>query len=247
MSAAYEQLGRGYTATRRPDPRIAEQIHRALCDARTVLNVGAGTGNYEPADRQVIAVEPAAAMVAQRPPGSAPAVRGVAEALPFRDGTFDAALAVCTVHHWPDLAAGLAELRRVASRQVIFMCEPLMARRFWLLAEYFPEVSDLPSERLAPSVSQLALHLSVRRVLPVPVPADCLDGFTGAFWRRPEAYLDSAVQAGMSSLAQLRPETIARGTAQLRRDLDSGAWDERHGSLRELSECDIGYRLVLAD
>lgn len=246
MPAAYERLGRGYTLTRRPDPRIADHIDRALGGARTVLNVGAGAGSYEPANRQVIAVEPAAAMVAQRPRGSAPVVRGVAEALPFRDRTFDAALAVLTVHHWPDLAAGLAELRRTATCQVIFNCEPAMAHRFWLVDEYFPEVRELSSERSLPSVSQLALHLSLRGVLEVPVPADCVDGFTGAFWCRPEAYLDPVVRAGMSSLAQLPPQTIARGSERLRSDLDSGAWDRRHGSLRALSEYDLGYRLVLA-
>jgi SAM-dependent methyltransferase len=246
MPGTYERIGQGYTATRRPDPRIAERILQGLGRARTVVNVGAGTGSYEPSDRHVIAVEPAAAMLAQRPPGSPPAVRAVAEALPFRDRTFDAALAVCAVHHWQDLSAGLAELRRVASRQVIFMCEPALAHEFWLVAEYFPAVSRLPSERHAPSVSRLARHLAVRRVIPVPVPGDCLDGFTGAFWRRPEAYLDPAVQAGMSSLAQLQPDTMTRGASRLRDELESGAWDERHGHLREQPEFDIGYRLVLA-
>jgi SAM-dependent methyltransferase len=246
MPAAYERIGQGYATTRRPDPRIEERILQGLGRARTVVNVGAGAGSYEPSDRHVIAVEPAAAMLAQRARGSAPAVRAVAEALPFRDRAFDAALAVCTVHHWQDLSAGLAELRRVASRQVILMCEPALARKFWLVAEYFPEVSKLPSERRAPSLSYLARHLAVRRVIPVPVPADCLDGFTGAFWRRPEAYLDPAVQAGMSSLAQLRPNTMTRGAARLRDDLESGAWDERHGHLRQQPEYDIGYRLVLA-
>lgn len=244
--SVYERIGAGYATTRRPDQRINRYIGEALANARTVVNVGAGTGSYEPIDRDVIAVEPAAAMLEQRTAGAAPAVRAIAEALPFRDRSFDAALAVCTVHHWTDLGAGLAELRRVAFRQVIFMCEPAMAARFWLVAEYFPEVHQLPSERSAPSVADLSEHLAVRSVIPIPVPADCADGFTGAFWSRPETYLDPAVQAGMSSLAQLSPDTLARGVTRLRRDLESGAWDQCHGSLRELLEYDLGYRIVTA-
>lgn len=243
---AYERIGVGYATTRRSDPRIERRIQEALANARTVVNVGAGTGSYEPVDRDVIAVEPAAAMLAQRPAGAAPAVRAVAEALPFRKRSFDAALAVCTVHHWPDLGAGLAELRRVALKQVIFMCDPAMAARFWLVAEYFPEVQQLPSERLAPSVADLGEHLLIRSVIPVPVPADCMDGFTGAFWSRPEAYLDPPIQAGMSSLAQLSPDTVAHGVTRLRHDLESGAWDRHHGTLRKLREYDIGYRIVIA-
>jgi len=209
------------------------------------VNVGAGTGNYEPVDRRVVAVEPSLAMIARRSPGAAPAVRAVAEALPFVDRTFEAALAVLTLHHWTDLARGLSELRRVAGRQVVLLCEPWMSWQFWLV-EYFPECLSLPSELHAPSIEDLRTHLDVRSVVPVPVPADCIDGFAGAYWRRPELYLDPAVRAGISSLAQLPREVAERGAQQLRRDLASGEWDARYGHLRELTELDLGYRLVIA-
>ncbi len=242
----YDTIGRTYATTRRTEPRIAARIHAALGDARRILNIGAGTGSYEPADRDVVAIDPSTTMLAQREPGAAPAVRAVAEALPFIDGAFDAAMTTLTVHHWTDLERGLHEMQRVAARQVIFFFDVGTTNDLWLIDEYFPEVLDLPSERAAPGVTALARVLDVTRVEPVPVPSDCLDGFGGSFWNRPEAYLDPRVQDGMSSFAQLDPETRARGTERLRRDLESGAWDARHGELRTLPELDLGYRLLVA-
>ena len=241
----YDAIGTGYAAHRRADPRIATAIEAALGDARRVLDVGAGAGSYEPGDRAVVALEPSAMMLAQRPRGAAPAVRGVAEALPFPDGGFDAAMAVLTLHHWQDLGAGLAELRRVAPRQVVFLFEPLEVRRFWAV-EYFPEAVDVPSERRAPGVAQLRAALEVREVRVVPVPIDCTDGFGAAYWGRPEAYLDPAVQASQSWLAQLDERHRTAGARRLADDLASGRWDERFGHLRQLDELDVGYRLVLA-
>jgi SAM-dependent methyltransferase len=211
------------------------------------VNVGAGTGNYEPTGRElVVAVEPARAMLEQRPRGGPPAVQAMAELLPFPGGAFDVALAVLTLHHWRDLASGLGELRRVARRQVLFVFDTAMTDSFWLVTEYFPEILDLGSERAAPSVTALAEHLDVRRVDVVPVPSDCIDGFAGCYWNRPEAYLDPAVRAGMSSFAQLDDSVAARGVERLRGDLHSGVWDARHGDLRTLAEYDLGYRLVIA-
>ena len=242
----YDTIGRTYATTRRTDPRIAARIHAAVGDARRIVNVGAGTGNYEPADREVVAVDPSTTMLRQRAPGAAPAVRAVAEALPFGDGSFGAAMATLTVHHWNDVERGLREMRRVAARQVIFFFDPTTTIDLWLIDEYFPEVLDLPSERGAPGPDALARVLDVTRIEPVPVPADCADGFGGSFWNRPEAYLDPRVQDGMSSFAQLDPEARARGTERLRRDLESGAWDARHGELRTMPEIDLGYRLLVA-
>lgn len=242
----YESIGRTYSATRREDPRIAAAIHAGLGDATTVVNVGAGTGNYEPADRRVVAVEPSAVMVSQRADHRSPlAVRGFAEALPFASDRFDAALAVLTVHHWADQAGGLAELARVALRQVVFFFEPALTSRFWAI-EYFPTAIAAPSEQRAAGEAFLRAHLDVREVRAVPVPADCTDGFGAAYWRRPEAYLDPAVHAGQSWLAQLPADDLAAGTARLRADLDSGAWAERHADLLELDEYDTGYRLAVA-
>ena len=242
----YDTIGRTYTSTRRADPRIAVQIAAALGDATRVVNVGAGAGSYEPADRFVVAVDPSLTMLQQRAANAAPAVLARSEALPFPDDAFDASLATLTVHHWEGLESGLREMQRVARTQVIFFFEPTLASALWFVGEYFPEILDLASERVAPGLECLAETLEVRHVQPVPVPADCHDGFAGCYWNRPEAYLDPVVQAGISSFAQLDPETCRVGTEQLRRDLASGVWDERHGHLRDLTEIDIGYRLLVA-
>lgn len=242
----YEDIGRSYSTTRREDPRIAAQITSALGASRSVVNVGAGTGNYEPHDRAVVAVEPSAAMVGQRRGRTRRVVRGVAEALPFPETAFDAAMAVLTIHHWTEPAAGLRELRRVARRQVVYFFEPLHTHGFWAL-EYFPEALHVPSEQDAPGEEVIRSVLAVREVRRVLVPHDCTDGFGAAFWARPEAYLDPEVQAGMSWLALLAPEARERGSQRLASDLASGAWDRRHGHLRDLPSYDGGYRLAIAD
>lgn len=243
--AAYDAIGVGYAHARRPDARIEAQIRAGLGDAAPVLNVGAGTGNYEPAQRWVVAVDPSARMLAQRPAGAAPAVQGVAEALPFPDGAFAVALSTFTLHHWTDLGAGLAELARVSTRQVILLCEPIGDQPLWLL-DYFPEAPELETEQRAPTAAQIGDHLAVDQVAPVLVPRDCTDGFTGAYWNRPHAYLDPAVRAGMSMLSLLPAAVVRRGVARLGDDLRSGAWDERYGELRQMQEFDVGYRLVVA-
>jgi SAM-dependent methyltransferase len=244
VAARYDAIGRTYTATRGTDPRIAGCIWAALGDARTVVNVGAGTGSYEPPDREVTAVEPSAVMIAQRPPDAAPAVQASAEALPFADASFDAAMAVLTLHHWGDWRAGCAELRRVArDRVVVFSWDPTYAGRMWLGPDYFPgyaeeDVAGFPS--LAEQQAALAADVDV-----VPIHSDCRDGFFGAFWRRPEAYLDPAVRAGISTLAKRSEAELADGLARLRADLDSGAWARRHADLRERDALDLGYRLFV--
>lgn len=244
-SPRYDAIGQRYAEARRPDPRIAAQIQSALGDADTVVNVGAGTGNYEPPDRSVVAVEHSSTMIAQRPPGSAPAVQGVAEHLPFPDGTFDAALATLTVHHWSDPAAGLAELRRVAHHQVIFAFDRTLNATYWLVDDYFPEYRALEPEQRAPTPEEIGQHLDVRAVQVIPVPADCTDGFGGAYWQRPEAHLDPVVRAGMSWLAQLDPEIVERSVARLAAELADGRWEAKYGRLRAQRSIDLGYRLLL--
>jgi len=244
-STRYERIGHGYAGVRREDPRIAEHVRAALDPPGPVVNVGAGTGNYEPRDRPVVAVDPSAVMLGQREGRSPLVVRGMAEALPFPSGAFAAALAVLTVHHWADLAGGLGELRRVARRQVVCLFEYGAAERFWAI-DYWPEAAELPTEQDAPGVDRLRQLLDVREVRPVPVPLDCTDGFGAAYYGRPEAYLDPDVQAGMSWLALLPEEVRARGSARLAADLASGAWDRRLGHLRRRPELDVGYRLVVA-
>jgi SAM-dependent methyltransferase len=245
MSALYDSLGRGYTAVRREDPRIAARIRVALGDARTVLNVGAGTGAYEPGDLEVTAVEPSEVMIAQRPEEAAPVVRAHAERLPFGDGSFDAAMAVLSDHHWEDHQRGLAEMRRVARRVVLFTWDPATARETWVVSEYFPCF-----EELIPSGYRLEMtleRLGGGRIEPVPIPHDCLDGFFHAYWRRPKAYLDPRVRAGISAFALMDQACVEEGVERLAADLESGAWRRRHADLFELDELDGGYRLVVHD
>jgi SAM-dependent methyltransferase len=241
----YDTIGRTYTSTRRADPRIERQIHAALGDARSVVNVGAGTGSYEPTDRFVAAVEPSPVMLTQRAPGSAPAVQGVSAALPFPDDTFDAALASLTIHHWPDWRAGLAEVRRVARRVVIFTWDPRMERDFWMVDDYLPELAGATATD-GPPLAELADALGGARIEPVPVAADCIDGFFAAYWARPEAYLDPVVRAGISCFTLVDDARVTEQMAALRDDLESGAWDARHRTLRGTPEYDFGYRLVIS-
>lgn len=242
----YDELGRTYSATRQADPRIAAIIAAALADNPTVINIGAGTGSYEPA-QTVAAIEPSPVMIAQRPPGSAPVIQAVAEHIPLRDDCADAALAVLTIHHWSDLAAGLAEMRRAARRRLVFLTwDPdVIGEAFWLLAEYLPEARAVDAALAVPMLRLTAL-LDDPVVEPVPVPHDCTDGFGAAFWRRPEAYLDATVQAGMSLFAKTDPALLVPGLARLEADLASGRWHDEHAHLLGRDEVDVGYRLVTA-
>jgi SAM-dependent methyltransferase len=241
----YDRIGRGYAARRVADPRWQAAIDAALGDAATVVNVGAGAGSYEPADRATVAVEPSTEMIRQRPPGAAPVVRGVAEALPLPDGAVDAALAVLTTHHWTDAAAGLAELRRVAHRQVVLTWDPRVVARFWLVADYVPEIAA--HEAGLATLDAVRSGLGRATVTPLTVPRDCTDGVLAAHWARPEAYLDPGVRAGMSGLSLLPADVVARAMARLSADLASGAWHERHGHLLDLDAFDVGYRIVVGE
>ena len=241
--AVYDRIGLTYAETRRPDPRIDAAIRRALGGARSVVNVGAGSGSYEPPET-VLAVEPSAVMIAQRPEGLAPAVQATADAIPLEDGAVDVALAVLTIHHWPNLARGFAEMRRVARRIVVLTWDPDLARSFWLSGEYLPdEAVEWDIARCPPLESVRGLIGPDAAVTPVPVPHDCTDGFFGAFWRRPEAYLDPVVRAGISNLAHFG-DALAPAFERLAADLESGEWYRRHADLLELIELDLGYRIV---
>ena len=240
----YDEIGVGYALGRRTDPRWLTPVLDALGAARSVLDVGSGTGSYEPPSRHVVAVEPSAEMIRQRASGAAPVVRAVAEALPFPAGTFDAALAVLTVHHWPDWRRGLDELRRVSRRQVVLAYDTALHNDFWLVREYVPEIASL--ERSRPSAPEIAAHLGAVSVLELPVPWDFTDGVFPAHWRRPAAYLDPAVRRACSALAQTPPDAVSRGMARLRADLGSGRWHAEHAGLLDLPEWDAGFRLIVA-
>ncbi|HRW37616.1 MAG: class I SAM-dependent methyltransferase [Acidimicrobiales bacterium] len=243
----YDRIGQTYATGRRPDPRVEAQIHRALGEACSVVNVGAGTGSYEPADRTVVAVEPSATMRRQRRPGAAPCVAGVAESLPFTDGSFDVAMTVLSIHHWTDVERGLTELRRVARRQVVLSYEPVDVVSFWLVDDYLPEIGELAVSRPPRPAEVLERLGGAGRIEVVPVPADCVDGFQPAHWQRPEAYLDPAVRACASGLALLPDDLVAARMARLAADLADGSWHRRHGHLLDRAELDTGFRLVVAE
>lgn len=241
MRATYDVIGRNYAELRRPDPRIARIIEGALGSARTVLNVGAGTGSYEPADRSVIAVEPSREMIRKRRAGAAEAVQACAGHLPFDDRRFDAAMAILTLHHWPDKAAGLSEMRRVTRGRIVLLTfDP--SHRPWL-TDYLPELAA-HDEAQMPVMADYERWLGPVQITTVPVPHDCSDGFLYAYWRRPAAYLDAYVRSGSSAFWAIRDADA--GLERLSRDLESGAWERRYGDLLGLDEYDAGYRLVVA-
>jgi len=243
---AYDRIGATYCSTRRPDPRIATQVRAALATMGSVVNVGAGAGSYEP-PQTVVAVEPSMVMIAQRPPASAPCVRAVAEALPLRDNCVDAAMAMLTLHHWNDLSAGVAELRRVSRRRIVVLTwDQSVIESFWLLREYLPDAARINAALSVP-IEQMVELLDGARVDPVPIPYDCADGFGAAYWRRPEAYLDPTVRAGISMLAYADKEDLADGLARLAADLRSGQWHRRHAELLGRDQLDAGYRLLVSD
>lgn len=239
----YDVIGRTYGAHRRADPRIGRMIDDALRGAETVLNVGAGAGSYEPRGRRVVAVEPSRVMIAQRPPCAPPAVRGSAEHLPFSDGSFDAALAVLTVHHWSDRRAGLAEMRRVARDRVVILTWDPAHPGFWLTRDYFPELVEY-DRRIFPALADFEAVLGHIEVGVVPVPHDCVDGFLGAYWRRPEKYLEEGVRAGISTFT--RVGDASPRLDRLRDDLGSGRWALKNAGLLALEELDLGYRVVVS-
>jgi SAM-dependent methyltransferase len=241
MSALYDTIGLNYAELRTPDSRIAAVVTRALGDAREILNVGAGAGSYEPVDRQVTAVEPSIEMIRKRSPSAARVVQTTADDLPFEDGRFDASMAILTVHHWPDKEAGLHEMRRVTRGRIVLLtfdpsCRP------WL-TEYLPELAALDEAQM-PAIADYERWLGPVHVLPVLVPHDCTDGFLYAYWRRPGAYLDARIRSGISSFWKI--DNVDAGLERLRQDMASGEWDRHYGELRELSEYDAGYRLVIA-
>jgi SAM-dependent methyltransferase len=247
----YDEIGRTYAATRRPDPRIAAAVRRALGDARSVANVGAGTGAYEPEDLDVIAIEPSAVMIGQRAAGPARVIQAPAERLPLADDSVDAAMALVSDHHWQDRAAGLRELRRVARRRVVLLnTDPSRFLDFWLTRDYLPELAEIvPAPYREPGywARELEQLLGGRLTIEaVPIPHDCSDGFYQAYWRRPAVYLDPRVRANISVFQRAPEAVVAAAMDRLREDLRTGAWHARHADLLAREELDLGLRAVIA-
>jgi SAM-dependent methyltransferase len=246
-TAAYDRIGLNYSEVRRADPRIEAAIWSALGDARSIVNVGAGAGSYEPKDREVTAVEPSSVMIAQRPAGAAPAIQGVAEDLPLRDDQVDAAMGVFTMQHWSDVDQGLAEMLRVARRRIVLLTLDVeVMEEMWLARDYMPEIAEY-DRRAFPSIEHLEAVLPEPRIETVPIPSDCTDGFCVALWSRPELHLDPRVRQASSTWHRLPTAAIDRALGNLSRDLESGEWDRRYGHLREQSSLDVGLRLVRAE
>lgn len=239
---AYDRLGIAYRNGRIPDPRWSKRIDEAIGSGQTILNVGAGTGSYEPADRYVLAVEPSTVMIAQRSLDAAPCLVAYAESLPIADAQFDLATAFVTLHHWADWRAGVREMKRVARRVAIVHFDPVSHANFWLVRDYFPEIAL--AWRDVPSVKDVTAAVDATNVREMPVPSDCLDGFLPAFWRRPQAYLDAETRRRMSGLQMLESYVLERGLRDLESDLTSGVWAARHAELTGLDELDIGWRLI---
>jgi SAM-dependent methyltransferase len=242
----YETHGKGYAQGRRADPRIAAAIEAALGDARTVVNVGAGTGSYEPADRWVLAVEPSATMRAQRSVDAAPCIVASAESLPLDDDSVDAAMASVTIHHWQDRAAGLAELRRVARGPVVIFTFDLAALIEWQRDHLAPLI-EIEEPRFGTPEEVVAELGGQVRIETIPTPADCTDGFFEAYWNRPETLLDPAVRANQSIWELVSGEEEARIVDRLAADLESGRWDEEHGALRGQESYEGSLRLVISE
>ena len=242
MSSKYDIIGKNYAELRKPDQRIARTIESALGSAQTVLKVGAGTGSYEPTNRSLIAVEPSREMIRKRSRTAGAAVQASADALPFEAESFDASMAILTIHHWPDQAAGLREMRRVTRGPIVLLTfDP--SHRPWL-TDYLPELSALDEAHM-PRMSDYERWLGPVQITPVPVPHDCSDGFLYAYWRRPAAYLDTYIRSGSSSFWAIG--NAEAGLQNLRRDLQTGEWERRYAELLTLDEYDAGYRLVVAD
>lgn len=243
MTAKYDSIGIDYSKLRKPDPRIAELIDNALGSVETVLNVGAGTGSYEPRNREVIAVEPSQEMISQRDPTAPRAIQGYADDLPFEDNSFDASMAILTVHHWPDKKKGLQEMRRVTRGKIVLLTFDPLHRGSWL-TDYLPELVTLDEAQM-PRMSDYERWLDGVEITPVPVPHDCTDGFLYAYWRRPATYLDAQIRSGSSSFWAIK--NADQGLNKLAEDLKSGEWERRYSNLLTLDSYDVGYRLVTAN
>lgn len=244
QQSIYDEIGEGYRQRRQPDPRFERLIRDAIGAATSVCNVGAGTGSYEPCDSDVVAVEPSLTMIRQRP-NQANVVQAVAEHLPFRDKAFDVAMTILSVHHWQDPIAGLREMVRIAPRQVVFTFDARFVNNLWLARDYLPEMSELERKRALPMaifVREL-VNVEIRTVL---VPHDCRDGFQGAYWRRPEMYLDASIRSSMSSFSKIPEKRVQIAMERLRCDLADGTWHEKHRELLNKQEIDLGYRLIVA-
>ncbi len=243
MAALYDQIGITYSATRSTDPRIASRLYAELRGATRIVNLGAGTGSYEPEHVSLVAIEPSVEMICQRKVGSHPVGQASAEHLPFKDKSFSHAMTVLSMHHWANRPLAFREIHRVTTDRFIALTWDPTSDRFWLTRDYFPEIHETDL-RIFPALKELQAHFDDVRVSPLPIPEDCKDGFLAAFWKRPQAYLSSEVRQSISSFSKI--DRVSEGLERLRKDLDNGAWAKRNQSILDAPCLDVGYRIVTA-
>jgi len=243
MTALYNRIGINYSASRGTDPRIADRLYAELKGASRIVNIGAGSGSYEPDGVELVAVEPSAQMIAQRVVGAYPAELAAAESLPFPDGSFSHAMTVLSMHHWSDRAKAFNEINRVATDKFVAISWDPTASPFWLTRDYFPEFHAEDLNKFPP-LAEFHAHFDDVAISVLPIPDDCQDGFLAAFWKRPAAYLNPEVRQGISSFS--KSTTLDAGLEKLAADLESGVWEERNASILESDEFDAGYRLITA-
>lgn len=238
MAALYDTIGKTYSLGRRSDQRIAKQLNQHLIGARNILNIGAGTGSYEPDHAPVIAIEPSAEMLNQRAPDAHPAIQGSAESLPFENKSFSHSLTILSMHHWQNRAQAFNEIKRVTSERFVALSWSPDAKRYWLTADYFPEIHDI-DQAIFPTKQELKSAFPGIKFSPLLIPADCIDGFTAAFWARPEAYLQPQVRQSMSTFSKIK--RVREGITKLKQDLESGHWQQKHGEILRSQSLDAGY------
>ncbi|TGD76241.1 class I SAM-dependent methyltransferase [Mangrovimicrobium sediminis] len=243
MSTIYDSMGVNYSVRRCTDPQIFLQLYAELEGATRIVNIGAGTGSYEPADIPLVAVEPSQEMISQRHPSAHPVEQAFAESLPFENESFSHAMTILSMHHWHDRAAAYREINRVATEKFVAITWDPNAEPFWLTRDYFPEMYAL-DRRNFPGLEELRACFDDVESAPLLIPAQCEDGFLAAFWRRPKAYLSSQVRQSISSFSKLHP--APDGLRRLAADLASGAWAEKNRSILEEPYLDVGYRIITA-
>jgi SAM-dependent methyltransferase len=243
VATLYDAIGINYSVTRCTDPKIAKQLYAEFQGATRIVNIGAGTGSYEPDNVELVAVEPSSEMISQRKPGSHRVEKASAEKLPFDDGSFSHAITVNSMHHWKDRALAFSEINRVATERFVAITWDPSSEPFWLTRDYFPEIYEM-DKRIFPDMKEFDGYFDQVKVRPLQIPSDCQDGLLAAFWKRPEAYLSSKVRQSISPFAKI--ENLSEGLRKLEDDLATGAWAKNNHAILSQSSLDVGYKIISA-
>jgi SAM-dependent methyltransferase len=243
MNTIYDDIGINYSVTRCTDPKIAKQLYSELQGAARIVNIGAGTGSYEPENVELVAVEPSSKMISQRKIGSHSVEKAFAEKLPFENNSFTHAMTVLSMHHWENRELAFSEINRVVTEKFVAITWDSNSAPFWLTRDYFPEIYEM-DKCIFPDLDELNEHFDEVKMSPLQIPSDCKDGFLAAFWKRPEAYLSSKVRQSISSFSKLK--NLSEGLQKLEDDLASGVWAKKNHAILNSSSLDVGYRVISA-